>query len=145
MSFEPLRTDSRRSLGVRFGFAVKRSNASGSARLRLSICSELMSKAGVHDGDLLRLEVDATQGLGRLVRVIVQGEAVRRVEVRSQETGRGHWELPWSGEVPRFFPISEFMAELEVIEVKSGELTFATPGSVKPETTTTTNEGGMRR
>jgi len=145
VSFEPIETDCRRSLGTRLGYAVRKKNQKAAGRLRISICSELMRKANFGDGDLLRLEVDATGGLGRLMAVMVTGNSTRRVEVRSEGTGRGHWELPWTGDVPRFFPLTERMAEMELVELKGGQLTFELPVAARVATTTTTNEGGMTR
>lgn len=130
MSFEPIRTDCRRSLGARFAYAIRKKNESANGRLRLSICAELMSKANFSDGDRLRLDVDAVAGLGRLMAVLVTGEAVRRVTVRSAETGRGHYEIPWTGVVPVYFPASQ-TTELEIVEVKAGELTFELPVKVQ--------------
>jgi len=126
MSFEPIRTDCRRSLGARFAYAIRKANSRANGRLRLSICAELMRKAAFGDGDRLRLDVDAVAGLGRLMAVEVSGEAVRRVTVRSTATGRGHYELPWTGVVPLYFPDST-TTELEVVEAKTGELTFELP------------------
>lgn len=131
MSFRPLKTDSRRSLGARFAYSVRKSNDSANARLRLSISAELMSKTGWQNGDKLRLEVDAAAGLGRLLEVITSGESVRRVEVRCAATGRGHFELPHTGEVPGYFPPTELMTELEVVEAKKDELVFELPVSAK--------------
>ena len=144
MSFEPIETDCRRSLGTRLGYAVRAKNSKATGRLRISICSDLMRKANFGDGDLLRLEVDATSSMGRLTAVMVTGNSTRRVEIRSEGTGRGHWELPWTGDVPRFFPATERMAEMELVEVKAGELTFELPVAARVATTTT-NEGGMTR
>jgi hypothetical protein len=135
MSFEPIETDCRRSLGTRLGYAVRKKNESANGRLRISICSDLMRKTNFGDGDLLRLEVDAASGLGRLVAVMVTGNSTRRVEIRSEGTGRGHWELPWTGDVPRFFPACERMEEMELVEVKAGELTFELPRPPKGGTT----------
>lgn len=126
MSFEPIRTDCRRSLGARFAYAIRKKNESANGRLRLSICAELMRKANFSDGDRLRLDVDAVAGMGRLMAVQVTGEAVRRVTVRSRETGRGHYEIPWTGVVPQYFPAA-LTSELDVAEVKAGELTFELP------------------
>lgn len=91
-----------------------------------------MSKTGWHDGDMLRLEVDAKVCLGRLLAVITTGEAVRRVEVRSSATGRGHYELPCTGEVPGYFPPAEVMTELSVVEIKNDELVFELPKGGEP-------------
>lgn len=129
MSFEPIRTDCRRSLGARFAYAIRKKNEAANGRLRLSICAELMRKANFGDGDRLRLDVDAAAGLGRLMAVLVTGEAVRRVVVRSASTGRGHYEIPWTGVVPVHFPETR-TTELEVTEVKAGELTFELPAKV---------------
>ena len=130
MSFEPIKTDCRRSLGARFAYAIRKANASAKGRLRISICAELMRKANFSDGDALRLDVDANTGMGRLLAVMTTGEAVRRVTVRSASTGRGHFEIPWTGSVPDYFPHAH-SEELDVIEVKNGELTFNLPGKQK--------------
>ncbi len=124
MSFEPIQTDSRRSLGARFAYSVRKANTKATGRLRISICAEVMRKANFSDGDRLRLDVDAEAGLGRLVQVITTGGSVRRVELRSPSTGRGHYELPWTGAVPLHFPAAQIMTELEVVEIKAGEVTF---------------------
>lgn len=127
MSFQPLKTDCRRSLGARFAYSIRRANKSAGPRLRVSISPELMSKTGWQDGDWLRLEVDAKARLGRLLQVITAGEAVRRVDVPCAATGRGNYELPCTGEVPNYFPAATAMQEMEVVEVKAGEITFELP------------------
>lgn len=132
MSFEPIKTDCRRSLGARFAYAVRKAHTTANGRLRISICAELMRKTGWSDGDRLRLDVDRLVGMGRLTAVLVTGEAVRCVTVRSAQTGRGHYEMPWTGEVPTYFPES-LSTELVIVEVKSGELTFDLAVAARPK------------
>lgn len=128
MSFEPIQTDCRRSLGVRMGYVVKQPTPSTGGRLRFSIAPDYVIKMGWKDGEFLRLDVDPENGLARFLTVMALGKAARRLEIRTRSTGRGHFEIPWSGDVPSHFPAVAEMTELNVVETRSGEgLVFELP------------------
>ena len=128
MSFEPIQTDGRRSLGVRLGYTIRKANASAGARMRFSFSPEYVTKMKWQDGEFLRLDVDSRSRQARFVSVLAMGKAARRLEIRTRTTGRGHWELPWTGDVPSFFPIVNEMTELTLVELKSGDgLVFELP------------------
>jgi hypothetical protein len=104
-------------------------------RLRLSICRDLMLKMKCGDGQAVRLDIDAVGGMGRLLCVMGGSTGVQRMRIKTPSTGRGAYEMTWTGEAPLFFPASEMMTELKVIEVKADELIFELPVKAEPSTT----------
>lgn len=133
MSFKPIQVVGRQGLGVRLGYRVKTVKTNGYTKLRISICAEHLQRMGVRDGDYVRLDVDATTGQSRLVLVRGAMKAARRLRVSSGSTGRGLYEMPWTGEVPTFFPAVPEMTELVLCEVKSEELVFELPVAARKE------------
>lgn len=129
MSFAPIQTGGRGVLGARFGYSVKESKGN-LPRLRISICSDLLRKMGCEPSSHVRLDIDRTTGHGRLLIVMGRSKHTRRITERTSTTGRGHYEMPWTGEVPLFFPKAS-MTEMTVLEVKADELTFELPVAVK--------------
>jgi len=132
MSFVPIKTDGRCSLGIRLGYSVRPKSERATARLRMSIAPEYVRKAGWTDGELVRLDADATGGRGRLMSV--QSAAGARKLVVHTGTRRGALDMPWTGDVPLFFPAVPVMTALEVEEVKAGEIYFALPIQAKAAT-----------
>ena len=115
-------------LGARFGYSVKESKGN-LPRLRISICSDLLRKMGCEPSSHVRLDIDRATDHGRLM-IVMGGKHTRRITERTSTTGRGHYEMPWTGEVPLFFPKAS-MTELTVLEVKADELIFELPVAAK--------------
>lgn len=95
MSFKPLQTQTRAHSGVTLGYSTrltKGGNKNTKTRtLEFSISPELVQQLKLKDGDILRIDADADQGLGRLLPVQVLNKASRKVFLSS--TGRGAWQI----------------------------------------------------
>lgn len=127
MSWQPLLSDMRRSLGVRLGYKVKPACAKSGSRLRMSICAEYVKAMRWNDGDIVRVEVDLEGGCGRIATVARSGIGTRRICVR-RSTRRGHLEMPWTGSIPTTFPNTGTMTELVFVEAKPEDgLVFELP------------------
>lgn len=133
MSFKPLQTQTRAHSGVTLGYATRLTKGLNknpkSRMLEFSISPQLVQQLKLKDGDILRLDADADQGLGRLLPVQVLNKASRKVFLSN--TGRGAWQIPWSGEVVPFFPEAETMLELTGAHVSADQgLLFDLPMQV---------------
>lgn len=136
MSFKPLQTQTRAHSGVTLGYSTrltKGGNKNTKTRtLEFSISPELVQQLKLKDGDILRIDADADQGLGRLLPVQVLNKASRKVFLSS--TGRGAWQIPWSGDVVPFFPEAVTMTQLTGAHVSADQgLLFDLPVQVTRE------------
>ena len=135
MSFKPLQTQARVHSGVTLGYATRRTKASDKSKsvmLEFSIGPEMTRALKLKQGDILRLDADEAQGLGRLLPVQTLGKASRKVHLSA--TGRGLWQIPWSGDVVPFFPRADQVTTLLGAHVSADEgLLFELPKAAKAE------------
>jgi hypothetical protein len=125
MKFQPLEANSRAVTGVVCGYSIL-NKGKGSPTLCISINADLMRKLKAKNHDPLRLDGDLTERMGRLTPVTSpHNKATRKICL--SKSGRGEWQIPYSGMVVEAFPVVQSMTPLNGAEVTSDGLLFQLP------------------
>ena len=125
MTLKPLESISRANVGVICGYSILDKNK-GTPTLCISINAELVRKLKTRDRDPLRLDGDLTERMARLTPVTSPNSKATRKLVISK-SGRGEWQIPYSGMVVEAFPVVQSMTPLNGAEVTSDGLLFQLP------------------
>lgn len=125
MTLKPLESISRANVGVICGYSILDKNK-GTPTLCISINADLVRKLKTRDRDPLRLDGDLTARMARLTPVTSpNGKATRKLVI--SKSGRGEWQIPYSGLIVQAFPMVESMTPLTGAEVTSDGLMFELP------------------
>lgn len=130
MAFKPAQFANRHSKNVApLRYAVRRGGDSLTrCSMQVHLSRDLAAKAGIQDGQGVRLEFDEQRNLGRFVPIDHETRAFKSAERRTGLVAH----FPWNGDVEKFMPRSNVegvdIVPLKVEETSKQEgLTFELP------------------
>lgn len=122
----------RSQTGARLGYAIRSKNKGSSHVLQITICEDILRQAKVMPDQSAVIAADVKEGIVALqfVHGRANGSAPIKVIAPSR---RGNWYISWSGPFRQFFPMTNAMTKLDLIEVTSEHILFKQPKPTAPD------------
>jgi hypothetical protein len=127
MKLIPLEPTARSAAGVLLGYSLLNKGKT----LCISIHPDLVRKMKITNGAPLRLDGDLKEGVAQLtIMASMTGKATRRVHLSA--SGRGEWNIPYSGVIKEAFAVVNGMTPLTDVSTSTDGLMFALPTHTQP-------------